>query len=339
MLLASVIGAGFTLAICLMADRIGAFLGILDAPDSSRKLHDRTTPLVGGLAVVVPIVCAGPWLAGSAEVLQLFAVLAAVASGFLAIGFIDDRQHLPPLVRLLLSAAICYAVVETVPVFAVTLVKFSFLSQALYLGAWAAVFSILCLVGLKNAVNMADGKNGLVLGLCLIWTLLIAIYAPPYLTPLLTVMALTLVIVLPFNLAGRLFLGDSGCYALSIVIGLLAIHTYQANIYGLPADVVALWFLIPVVDCLRQTIGRLVAGRSPFRPDRNHLHHHLNTIMRWRWGLCVYLALVAGPALLAWISPGLTILWMAIALSCYSTILGLGIRQMRESRLTKLSST
>ena len=61
--------------------------------------------------------------------------------------------------------------------------------------------------------------------------------------------------------------------------------------------------------------------------------------MRWRWGLCVYLALVAGPALLAWISPGLTILWFAIALSCYSTILGLGIRQMRESRLTKLSRT
>ena len=67
MLLASVIVAGFTLAICLMADRIGGFLGVLDAPDNNRKLHVRTTPLVGGLAVVLPIVCAGPWLAGSAE--------------------------------------------------------------------------------------------------------------------------------------------------------------------------------------------------------------------------------------------------------------------------------
>ena len=61
--------------------------------------------------------------------------------------------------------------------------------------------------------------------------------------------------------------------------------------------------------------------------------------MRWRWGLVVYLALVAGPALLAWINPALTMLWMVIALSCYSTILGLGIRQMRDSRLTKLPST
>ncbi len=339
MLLASIFVVGFSLVICLLADRIGGILGVLDTPDSNRKLHARTTPLVGGFAIVLPVVCVGPWLAASSDALKLFAVLGIVGSGFLVIGFIDDRKHLPPLVRLLLAAAICYAVVATVPVFGITLVKLSFLSQTLFLDAWAPVFSVVCLVGLKNAVNMADGKNGLVLGLSLIWTLLIAIYAPSYLTPLLTVMVLTLGIVLAFNLSGRLFLGDSGCYALSIVIGLLAIHTYQANIYGLPADVVALWFLIPVVDCLRQMFGRLVAGRSPFRPDRNHLHHHLNAVMRWRWGLVVYLALVAGPALLAWINPALTMLWMVIALSCYSTILGLGIRQMRESRLTKLPST
>ena len=338
MALATVLAGGLTFLICLMADRIGALLGVLDAPDGGRKLHARATPLVGGFAVVVPVICVSLWLALTTPYLPLFAILAIVAGAFLAIGFVDDRMHLRPMIRLLLAAAICYAVLATVPALGVTFMKFSFWTEALFLDGWAAFFSILCLVGLKNAVNMADGKNGLVPGLCLIWTLAITMYAPDHLRPLLAVLAVALVIVLVFNLAGRLFLGDSGCYALSIMIGLLAIHSHHVNFVVLPADVVALWFLIPVVDCLRLTVMRVVAGQSPFRPDRNHLHHYLSAVMPWRWGLLVYLALVAGPAVLAYLKPEFTALWAALVFSCYCAILGLGIREAQTSRLPRLPS-
>src|SRR3546814_5035214 len=63
--------------------------------------------------------------------------------------------------------------------------RFSVSDAPSFTGAWGLPFTVLCLVGLQNAVNMADGKNGLVIGLCFIWTSILVIYAPPHLYPLL----------------------------------------------------------------------------------------------------------------------------------------------------------
>ena len=268
--------------------------------------------------------------------LPLYGTMAIIAGAFLVIGFIDDRRHLRPMVRLVLASMICLAALQAVPAYGVAFFKFTFIPETLFLDGWRAFFSILCLVGLQNAVNMADGKNGLVPGLCLIWSLLIAAYAPAHLLPVVTVLIAVLVVVLAFNLADRLFLGDSGCYAISILVGLLAIHTHYINFARLPADVVALWFLIPVVDCVRLMFGRVLAGRSPFDADRNHLHHYLSAMMPWRWGLLVYLAMVAVPALLAYARPDYTALWGVLAFSCYSVILGLRVRVSRTDRLTSI---
>ena len=336
----SIVFAGAVcLFICVLADWLGTRLGVLDQPDGIRKLHERPTPLVGGIAVVVPFVGVDVWLAVTTGDVLFFGVLAVAACALLVIGFIDDRKHLPPVVRLLLAAAICYAVVEVCPEFGITFIYFSFWPEATALGGWTAIFTVLCLVGLKNAVNMADGKDGLVAGLSLVWVGLMAIYAPDQIESLLGVLAITLLIVVTFNMAGRLFLGDSGSYAISIIIGLLAIHTYRASATALSADQVAIWFLIPVVDCLRQIFGRVLGGRSPFRPDQNHLHHHLNAMMPWRWGLFVYLGLVAGPALLAYAQPDLTVLWVVLALGCYGIVLGFGLRETRDRQLRKLTAT
>ena len=312
--------------------------GVLDKPDGGRKLHNRPTPLVGGIAVVVPFVCVDIWLAATTSDVLFFGVLAVAACAFLVIGFIDDRNHLPPVVRLLLGAAICYAVVEVVPEFGITFIYFSFWPEATALSGWTAAFTVLCLVGLKNAVNMADGRDGLVVGLSLVWVGLMAIHTPDHIEPLLAILAVTLLIVLAFNMAGRLFLGDSGSYAISIIIGLLAIHAYRTSPIALSADQVALWFLIPVVDCFRQMFGRMFGGRSPFRPDHNHLHHHLSSMMLWRWGLLVYLGMVAGPAMLAYAWPDFTALWMVLALGCYGMVLSFGMRRTNR-RLQKLTST
>src|SRR3546814_10367141 len=102
---------------------------------------------------------------------------------------------------------------------------------------------------------MADGTNGLVIGLGLGWVSLLLLHAPPELTVFLWLLGAALLTTLPFNLAGRLFLGDAGSYALSVVAGLAIVHTYGA-VDTLPAVNVMLWLLIPVVDCLRLKIGR-----------------------------------------------------------------------------------
>ncbi len=90
----------------------------------------------------------------------------------------------------------------------------------------------MCLVALQNAVNMADGKNGLVIGLSLIWIAALAAYAPVQLTPILIVLAIGLRITMVFNLRNKLFLGDAGSYALSVVIGALTIYAYNRHAAG-----------------------------------------------------------------------------------------------------------
>ncbi len=329
LLVTGVIAGALALGVSLFADRLGRWLRVLDVPDGRRKLHARATPQIGGFAVVPPVAAVALWSAAGSDYLPLFGGLVLAALAFLAIGYLDDRAHLRPMLRLALAAAVCFVSLQLIPSFGVAFLKFSFLSDALFLGGWTVLFSVLCLVGLQNALNMADGKNGLAPGLCLIWTLLIAAYAPPHLLPVIAALAIALAVVLAFNLAGRLFLGDSGCYAISIVVGLLAIHTHYLSFVQLPGDVVALWFLVPVIDCLRLMAGRILVGRSPFDPDRQHLHHHLDAVMPWRWGLLIYLGLVAGPGLLAYFRPGYTVLWAVLVLACYGTVLGLGMREAR----------
>ncbi len=313
-----------SLATCFFAAPIGRVLGVIDAPDGQRKLHVSETPLVGGLAIMSPLLLAALYFAYISEFMPILTAFAGATFSVLILGLVDDRRHIKPYVRLSISLVICGLVLYGVPAINVTFLHFTFLDQPIFLDrVWAVVFTLLCLVGLQNAINMADGKNGLVMGMTLIWVLLLTIYSPMHIRPLLIVFAVGLCVALGFNLGGRLFLGDSGAYSISLAIGMLAIYAYKVGFDRLPADIVALWFLIPVVDCLRLMVSRMVGGRSPFSSDRNHLHHMLLEMMPWRWALTTYLGLVGIPAVFALFYPALTLWWGVGAFAIYVLILAL----------------
>jgi UDP-GlcNAc:undecaprenyl-phosphate/decaprenyl-phosphate GlcNAc-1-phosphate transferase len=322
MILIYITGGILTLALCLFAGRLGNLLGVMDQPDGERKLHSQATPLMGGIAVMVPVVLASMVFAYSTSYGPFYVTFAVATASVMLLGLIDDRKHIRPLIRLAVSVIVGIAVIYTVPDINMTFLSFSFLASPIFLnGLWALAFTLLCLVGLQNAINMADGQNGLVMGMTLIWVVSLSAYAPAHLSPLLIVFALGLGIALMFNLNGRLFLGDSGSYAISISIGILTIYVYSVGFDKLPADTVALWFLLPVADCLRLMVIRMVRGRSPFSSDRNHLHHILQEMMSSRRALLCYLGLVAIPTILAWFAPAYS-LWLGIiVLAVYSITL------------------
>ncbi len=316
----ALIGALAALLVCIRARRVGHVLRLLDVPDRRRKLHRRVTPLVGGVAIVAPVGGALVVLMpGESHWPLLATVLFSLGAAFV-IGWIDDHRHLRATLRLVASFACAALAFLISPALKVTFLNFSFLSYAIFLEGWAWAFSLLCLVGLLNAVNMADGKNGLVAGLCLFWSLALARYAPPEVWPVLATLVGALAVVFCYNMMGRLFLGDSGAYALSFLIGVLTIYVYDVGFVELPADLVALFFLIPVVDCLRLMLVRIARGHSPFDGDRNHLHHILAERMPWNRGLAVYLALVVVPALAAMTKPEFTLFCGGAALLCYGVI-------------------
>lgn len=309
-----------SLAICLFAMPIGRRLEVIDMPQGlgGRKRHAHPTPLVGGIAIMTTTTLA---LAVTPAGLQgQNGAMIFVGSFMLLLGFLDDRSHISPSWRLMLSIVAMWVALAWHRDFSLEFMRLSFVEQPLFLGAWALPFTILCLVGLQNAVNMADGKNGLVIGMSMIWVGLLILYDDGSLQPILVTLGLALLITLVFNLRGKLFLGDAGCYSISVLIGLLAISTHLKYFDRLPADAVVIWFLVPVLDCIRLMTTRLLAGRAPFEPDRNHLHHFLWDTMPWRYGLVLYWALVALPSLGAYFFPALTVAFVVLALVLYGTV-------------------
>jgi UDP-GlcNAc:undecaprenyl-phosphate GlcNAc-1-phosphate transferase len=326
--------AAISALICLSARPIGEWLGILDAPDGKRKIHPTVTPLAGGLAIGLPTLLALLHGALTTDFLPLYLTVAAAGLACLSLGLLDDRAHIRPTYRLLLSLLMALAVLEVVPALKVTFLHFSFLGQVVFLEQFALVFTAICIVGLQNAINMADGKNGVVIGLCLFWCLELLLFAPDHLRLVLLSLGAALVVTLAFNLRGRLFLGDSGSYFLSFTFALLAVYVYDIAFTTLPADLVVLWFLMPIADCLRVMAVRVARGHSPFASDRGHLHHLLYRRMPWRWGLGVYLGLAGLPGLLASFAPGTALAWGVAALCCYGVIIAWPDRRGQAARGT-----
>jgi UDP-GlcNAc:undecaprenyl-phosphate GlcNAc-1-phosphate transferase len=238
------------------------------------------------------------------------------------IGMVDDRRHLPPVTRLLATVSLLLITIAVVPQFRVIDLRFAFAEQPLHLGlVGGLVFTLLSLVGLLNAINMADGKNGIVAGMALVWTLVLAAHAPSNMLPLLVATGVALAVIGAYNMAGKLFLGDGGSYAVSALFGLLAIVIYNVPGSGMAADDVALLFAIPVLDTIRLMAARMARGQSPFTAGRDHLHHFIYARIGWPLGLAVYLALVALPNAGALVWPGTGFAWLVVSLVAYAAVI------------------
>ena len=306
----SAVSAMATTALCLRAAPISQWLGIVDVP-GHRKMHSRPTPLMGGIVLllaVLPVVVVSAILGFAGLQLLTSLVWAGSVAGMSMLGLADDRHTLSPKDRLLVSFLVFGS--ATIMDTQLNVGWLSFEHPDLKFGfgipGLAMIFTTLCCVGLVNAVNMADGKNGLVAGMCLGWLVLLGLRAPASLFPIVAIMAASLSVVLLFNLFGRLFLGDSGAYGVATAIGLLSIAIY--NTPGshagrsISADELVVLFLVPVLDSFRLTYVGLREGRSPMSADRNHLHHYLQNWFGWPVGLVVYLFLALGPAAIVFVS-------------------------------------
>jgi len=316
-----VLAAGVSAFISVFARRIGTCLHVLDIPDGKRKFHSAITPLIGGLAIGLPTLAILVYHAATSLFLPLYLVAAGTGLACLLLGLFDDRKPIRPIYRLLLTFLLAFVALEIVPALQVTFLRFSFIDQVLFLEQFSIFFTAICIVGLQNAVNMADGKNGIVMGLCLFWCLDLFIFAPDHLHLVLLTLVVALAVALAFNLRGILFLGDSGSYSLGFIIAILVIYIYDIAFSVLPAELIVLWFLIPVVDCLRVMALRVIRGQSPFSSDQNHLHHILNQMLPWRWGLLLYLSLAGVPGLFAAFVPSAALALSIVVMICYIVII------------------
>jgi UDP-GlcNAc:undecaprenyl-phosphate GlcNAc-1-phosphate transferase len=260
--------------------------GILDHP-GERRVHRRPLPRGGGVAVAIAFVVVGGALATwgalfpgdlplalglrPVQVLGLFAgaVLAAV------IGAIDDAFDLQARWQLVGQLAVATVAVASGVTVAFVGNPFGPGNITFPEGAGIA-FTILWIVGMINSLNFIDGLDGLSSGIALIAAATLGIVSltvqvsQPFVAVLCFVLAGGLLGFLRWNFhPAVIFQGTAGVMFLGYTLGALAI-------LGTAKVTVAMLVLgVPIIDTFWVIVRRLFSGRSPFTPDRGHIHHRL----------------------------------------------------------------
>jgi UDP-GlcNAc:undecaprenyl-phosphate/decaprenyl-phosphate GlcNAc-1-phosphate transferase len=253
--------------------KFAARWGILDQPDV-RKVHAAPIPRIGGLAMALAVFVS----ALIAIDLQPQDRWFLVAAGMLvAFGALDDRFDLDYRIKFagqLLAVGIV-VLLGDVQVRAITL------DDRVLLPGWISLpLTIFFLVGITNAVNLADGLDGLAGGttfLCLCAVALLSSVGDHNAgTALCLAFAGAILGFLRFNTyPATVFMGDAGSQLLGFTIGVLSIRATQSLASEVSAAIPILLLAIPILDTLSVMVQRVGEGRSPFSPDKNHIHHKL----------------------------------------------------------------
>jgi len=248
-------------------------IGLTDAP-GPRKVHSIPVPRVGGLAMAVGL------LLPTLITVELTPSIRGLLLGLVVLllfGLWDDRVTLGYRTKFagqVLAAGLCM-IVGNVHVGTLMIGSVIVLPQA------ASIFiTFVFLIGITNAVNLADGLDGLAGGLVLLCLCAIALFAAISGNGTVAEMALieagAVLGFLRFNThPARIFMGDSGSQMLGFSVGALALLATQGEANPLSAALPLLLLGLPIMDTLTVMLTRIRAGRSPFSADSNHLHHRL----------------------------------------------------------------
>jgi UDP-GlcNAc:undecaprenyl-phosphate/decaprenyl-phosphate GlcNAc-1-phosphate transferase len=269
----------FVLALLIVAvcvrplARLAPRLGLTDAP-GPRKVHATPIPRVGGIAMAIGIFVP---LLFTQSVAGPLAGFIAGALTLLVFGIWDDRATLGYRAKFAGQVA---AVLLCMWLGDVRIESWTADQRVPLPPMFGEALTFLFLVGVTNAVNLSDGLDGLAGGMALLCLCAIALLAA--ISGNVPVVAVALIECgailgfLRFNThPAQVFMGDSGSQLLGFSIGVLSILATQGESTSVSAALPLLLLGLPILDTLSVMIQRMREGRSPFSPDRNHLHHKL----------------------------------------------------------------
>jgi UDP-GlcNAc:undecaprenyl-phosphate GlcNAc-1-phosphate transferase len=280
MIIAALTAFCFALIAIKVFKPIAIDVGLVDKPNA-RKHHNGQVPLIGGISIFAAVLAASLiWLPNTLE-LRMYLVASAM---MVFIGALDDKFDLKVRIRIVGQIIIASLMIYGVGGYISNLGNlFSF--GDIELGPVGIVFTYFAIIVVINAYNMVDGIDGLIGSLSLNTFTAIAILFlisgnTSYLSYPLILATATLPYLI-FNLgffksySKKIFMGDAGSMFIGLsVIWLLTIGTQGESASFRP--VTALWICaIPLMDMLAIVMRRYRKGKSPFKPDRDHLHHIL----------------------------------------------------------------
>jgi len=367
-LLVLLVAAGVTYLLTPVARRFAVRVGAMAEP-RDRDVHAIATPRLGGLAIYAGVVAAflvAHQLPHLATVFRYSDVQAIVLAGgvIVLLGLVDDIWPLDALTKLAGQVvAVGVMMLRGLQILTLTLPGIG----AISLGPEGVPLTLLLALLTINAINFVDGLDGLAAGVGAIAALAFFAFSYSLSTGVVTsgvalerissptliaaVLAGACLGFLPHNFSpARIFMGDSG----SMLIGLMLAAsvtslTGQFDFGTLPASTTFPALLplllpfavlaVPFVDLLLAVVRRTRSGRSPFAPDKAHLHHRLLEIghSHTRAVLIMYFwtALLAFGGVAASVSSGpLRVLSAVVAIALVGVALALVPRLRARARPT-----
>ncbi len=264
--------------------KIAIMKNIVDNPDA-RKLQRNPIPVLGGMAVFFGLVigiCSSQTMFSQPNVFMLIAAMMIM----LYIGTMDDILDLSPTVRLLIEILVVGWMMYV-----------NRASIDCFWGLWgineiplwlSCPLTVFAAVGIINAINLIDGVNGLSSGFCFMASVLFATIFHMSGNTIMTTIAISAAgAIVPFflhNVFGnktKMFIGDGGTLVIGtmmsmFVISILKVESecskFAAEGLGLIPFTLSV-LSIPIFDTLRVMATRILNKKSPFSPDKTHLHH------------------------------------------------------------------
>lgn len=258
--------------------------GILDEPNQ-RTSHERAVPRLGGLAIFAGFMSAITIFGnfgGQQEIQFTFASCILI----FFIGFKDDIIPVSAFKKFFVQM-VAAGIVMSADIRLTSFYGFLGLST-LYVGASYAITFVI-IIGITNAINLIDGVDGLAGSMILLFCLIFGFYfyqeaETSHYFVLCSCLAGAVLGFLRYNFgSAKIFMGDTGSLVCGFIVSVLAILFVEERPAEIgenaPALVLAALF-VPIMDTTRVFVIRIVQGRSPFAPDRIHMHHKLLD-----WGL------------------------------------------------------
>ena len=263
-------------------NKISKIINIFDFPNLTRKIHKKPTPLLGGLLIFFNIIfffifffifdkniLFNVFIITELKPLIYFLFLLIL---IFFIGLYDDKYNLSAFARVLMIYLLVYFFLKIDNTSIISNLSFSFTDHEIKFGIGSVMFTSICLIVLIIACNMFDGINFQSFLFFFTNFLFLFLIHPNI---FLIILVISILVFGYLNFSGKIFLGDSGVYLLSVILGIFYLKFYNFSYGNMSSDVIFSMLLLPVLDSIRCIVIRTINGKNPLFGDKTHLHHIL----------------------------------------------------------------
>jgi UDP-GlcNAc:undecaprenyl-phosphate GlcNAc-1-phosphate transferase len=292
---AGVVTFGVTPVVRRMAVRIGAVV----RPDE-RRVHERPTPTLGGVAMFAGLLAGVSTAWGMGAFDEVFAGnteplgLVVAAAIILLVGVIDDIVEVSAPAKV--AGTVLAASVLVLSGVSMLNFRIPFAGIVVLSPDWSYLISVLWVLGMVQAVNLIDGLDGLAAGIVAIAAGTFFVYslrltdegllAASTLAPLVSIVVVGMCAgFLPWNRhPARIFMGDGGALMLGLLMAAATMmvggrtdqeFSGQTFFFFAPLFIPLLILGVPILDTAWAIVRRAANRQGVATADKDHLHHRL----------------------------------------------------------------